>query len=247
MDGRMYGAKVDLNPMNVKTFYNKRANMFLQGKKSRNTTVLLGDNNAGYADKWDIDEKSFVLPQLNVNSQSHVLDIGCGVGRWGETLIPLCGEYVGVDFSQEMVRAARGKFNSSGNAKFLCSSFQELFTLEEFSGQKFDVVVITGVSMYINDFEIQTCFRDLASLLNPGAVVYLEESVGVKERLTLNNIWSESLADNYNAIYRTRQEYLELLHPLISACEIKREDYFSSLDKEDFAETSHWYILLCKE
>ena len=83
MSSRMYGTKVDLNPTDVRDFYNNRANMFLQGKKSRNTTVLLGDNKIGYADKWDIDEKNFVLPQLNVTPKTSVLDIGCGVGRWG--------------------------------------------------------------------------------------------------------------------------------------------------------------------
>ena len=247
MSSRMYGTKIDLNPTDVRDFYNNRANMFLQGKKSRNTTVLLGDNKIGYADKWDIDEKNFVLPQLNVTTKTSVLDIGCGVGRWGGTLVPLCNKYVGVDFSEEMVRAARISFGTSDNTKFLCSSFQDLFALEEIAGQKFDVVVIAGVSMYINDSELQMCFRNLASLLNPGAVIYIEESVGVKERLTLSNIWSESLSDNYNAIYRTRQEYLDLLQPLMSRNNIISEGYFASLDKKELSETSHWYILLRNE
>ena len=66
----MYGTKVDLNPTDVRDFYNNRANMFLQGKKSRNTTVLLGDNKIGYADKWDIDEKNFVLTPQTFGDES---------------------------------------------------------------------------------------------------------------------------------------------------------------------------------
>ena len=68
----MYGTKVDLNPTDVRDFYNNRATMFLQGKKSRNTTVLLGDNKIGYADKWDIDEKNFVLTPQTFGDESLV-------------------------------------------------------------------------------------------------------------------------------------------------------------------------------
>ena len=68
----MYGTKVDLNPTDVRDFYNNRATMFLQGKKSRNTTVLLVDNKIGYADKWDIDEKNFVLTPQTFGDESLV-------------------------------------------------------------------------------------------------------------------------------------------------------------------------------
>ena len=72
MSSRMYGTKVDLNPTDVRDFYNNRATMFLQGKKSRNTTVLLVDNKIGYADKWDIDEKNFVLTSQTFGDESLV-------------------------------------------------------------------------------------------------------------------------------------------------------------------------------
>ena len=100
--------------------------------------------------------------------------------------------------------------------------------------------------MYVNDSELEQCFEQLSSMLNDGAIIYIEESVGVKERLTLNHIWSENLGDNYDAIYRTREEYLELLKPLLSGNEMIEDNYFNKLDKKDMSETSHWYALIRK-
>jgi len=34
------------------------------------------------------------------------LDIGCGIGRWAENIIDHCGEYIGTDFSDEMIKQA---------------------------------------------------------------------------------------------------------------------------------------------
>lgn len=243
---RIYSKKVDLSAENIKEFYDKRAGKYMAGKNSRCTTVLLGDNHPEYAEAWNEFEKKSILPYLNVNNEHRILDIGCGVGRWAENLVPTCKEYVGTDFSCEMVKAASEYFKDLQKVHFVNSSFQDIFSNEYICSRRFDTVIIAGVSMYINDSELKECFEKLGELLNPGAVVYMEESVGVKERLTLNHIWSENLDDNYDAIYRTRNEYLDLIQPLLASTEILCEDYFNELDKKDMSETSHWYILLKK-
>ena len=106
--------------------------------------------------------------------------------------------------------------------------------------------IIAGVSMYINDAELRKCYDSLTDILNEGAIVYIEESIGVNERLTLDHIWSDSLKDNYDAIYRTRKEYLELMSGLTNRVQILKEGYFEQLDKKELSETSHWYIFLKK-
>lgn len=100
--------------------------------------------------------------------------------------------------------------------------------------------------MYINEDDLRKCYAQLRELLKDGGRLYMEESVGLKERLTLNHIWSENLGDNYDAIYRTREEYLELLSPLIQSTTVIRDEYMEELDKKDLKETSHWYIILEK-
>lgn len=221
--------------------------MYQKRDKSRNTSVLLGDGNPGYADKWNKFEKSKVLPILNVKETDCILDIGCGVGRWAESLVPKCQMYVGIDFSSEMIHVAQEHFYHVKNALFVNASFQEAFSKEAVTCRKYDTVIITGVSMYINDSELKVCYDRLKDLLSDDAIIYIEESVGVKERLTLQHIWSEGLQDNYDAVYRTKDEYMNLLDALLEGTEILSEGYFSQLDKEKMPETSHWHIIMKKK
>lgn len=145
-----------------------------------------------------------------------------------------------------MIRSAQERFKAYSNALFINSSFQDIFKSKKIIGKKFDTVIIAGVSMYINDVDLRKCYDSLADVLNEGAIVYIEESIGVNERLTLDHIWSDILKDNYDAIYRTRKEYLELMSGLTNRVQILKEGYFEQLDKKELSETSHWYIFLKK-
>lgn len=241
---RVYSEKIDVSGDSIREFYNKRAKAFDDGKKTANTTVLLGDNNPEYAEKWNEFEKKKILPSLKLDKSKKVLDIGCGVGRWAESVVNLCGEYVGVDFSEEMVKVVTKRFEKNNNTLFKRAAFIELFDDAEITGKKYDAVIIAGVSMLINEGILIQCYKKLPTILNSGAIVYIEESVGVGKRLTLNGIWSENLNSKYEAIYRTREEYQEIIAPLSSKANVLADDYFNVLDKKEFNDTSHWYTIL---
>ena len=247
MKNRIYNEKVDITNDNIKEFYDKRALKYRNGDKSQFTTVLLGDSNPEYAVAWDDYEKKNILPLLMVSSEKNVLDIGCGIGRWADTLIPICHKYVGTDFSNEMVKVARERFEHNNNCSFINVSFQSVFENDNITQNKYDVVIIAGVSMYLNENDLKECYRNLSKILNKDAIVYIEESVGINQRLTLNHIWSESLEDNYDAIYRTREEYISLMTSLIDECTILKDEYIDVLYKKETSETSHWYIVMKKK
>ena len=40
---------------------------------------------------------------LDIQSENSVLDIGCGVGRWGDEIVKILktGKYIGIDYSKE--------------------------------------------------------------------------------------------------------------------------------------------------
>lgn len=244
---RVYGQQIDLDSKKINDFFDKRAVDFMHNKRPCNTTVLLGDGNTDYADNWNQYEKTHILPLLDVKRNDCILDIGCGIGRWAEHLLPLCGEYLGTDISKEMVSAAAKLFCSKyKHAKFINAPFQEIFKNTEIKKKQFNIIIIAGVSMYLNDRELHSCYEHLCDYLAPSGTLYLEESVGIKERLTLNNIWSDNLNSHYWAIYRTVEEYLELLKPLTDCTTTIKCDYLHILDKKELQETSHWHIILRK-
>ena len=243
---RVYGKKIDINTQNTVSFYNQRAKT-IDNREQEYTTVLLGDQSPEYAVKWDMYEKDFIIPKLHLNRNKIVLDLGCGIGRWADSISGDCKEYIGVDFSGEMISIARQK-KRKGDCLFYNLSVLDALDDKRVIGRHYDIIIVTGVSMYINDDMLVECYRRLDKIVDKETIIYFEESVGKKERLTLNNIWSENLNDYYGAIYRTREEYLELIGKNITSVDYIEEGYMDVLDKKEQSETSHWYSLFrsCK-
>src|SRR5215213_241769 len=82
------------------------------------------------------EERSFdrVLPDVRGGS---VLDIGIGAGRTSAILAPHAGDYVGVDFSANMIKLAR---KLHPNLDFRVGDARHL---NAFHGETFDVVVFS--------------------------------------------------------------------------------------------------------
>lgn len=242
MKERIYGEKVNIDTVNTISFYNQRAKT-IKNREQEYTTVLLGDQDPEYAVKWDEYEKGFVLPKLMLNRNKVVLDLGCGMGRLADAVSDKVKEYYGVDFSSEMIAVAKQNVRNN-NCHFYTMSVVDALSDPKITARKYDLVLMAGVSMYINEDELKESYRLLRNLVNKDSLFYFEESVGKVERLTLNHIWSEDLQDYYGAIYRTREEYKSLIDEYINGVEYIEEGYMNFLDKEEQSETSHWYALL---
>lgn len=242
MAERVYGEKVNIDTVNTISFYNQRAKT-IKNREQEYTTVLLGDQDPEYAVKWDEYEKGFVLPKLMLNRNKVVLDLGCGMGRLADAVSDKVKEYYGVDFSSEMIAVAKQNVRNN-NCHFYTMYVVDALSDPKITARKYDLVLMAGVSMYINEDELKESYRLLRNLVNKDSLFYFEESVGKVERLTLNHIWSEDLQDYYGAIYRTREEYKSLIDEYINGVEYIEEGYMNFLDKEEQSETSHWYALL---
>lgn len=133
-----------------------------------------------------------------------VFDVGCGIGRWADNLRNEVKFYTGIDYIDGFIDAASQRFSQDKNVSFIRMSATDI-DMEKLSSI-YDVTIITGCLMYVND-------KDIPSLLNvindiTSDLIYIRESVCVeKERLTLNDFYSKDLKDYYSAIYRTQEEY----------------------------------------
>ena len=161
-------------------------------------------------------EKHKILPVLGIEKDMRVLDIGCGVGRWAESVLSHGGIYIGADYSESLLALAReacGAITDGGSRyDFICSSFQNLYENlpVECSAQGFDIIIVNGVMTYINDNELGKCLDNVDALLKTGGLFYGKEPVSYAERLTLNNVYSDELECDYSAIYRSVEEYEKL-------------------------------------
>lgn len=207
--GRIYNDKENIDTNGVKNFYEQRA----KNTKSLKAVLLnerLPSNAAVVRNKTEFENLKRYLGDKRYN----VLDIGCGMGRWAENLQDkYIISYDGIDFSQNFIKNAKEKFKDDKRISFYQMSATKLDN--EKLKNKYDLIIITGACMYINDEDLPMLFKNIDELLECGGILYLQESVSVlNERLTLKDFYSDELQCNYSAIYRTIDEYGAILESM---------------------------------
>lgn len=198
MQTRVYTDKINIDNNSTKEFWQKRANNI-----NNLQTVLLGSDNTGSEQNIRNENEKRIVEKIQ---NPGILDIGCGIGRWAENLQNKFEYYVGVDFSEGFINYASKKFTNFSNVKFYNNSILNLD--KDILTSRFNLIICTGVLMYINDENISNIFKAFRQV-SP-EYLYIQESISLmKGRLTLNKFESKDLKTDYSAIYRTKQEYEE--------------------------------------
>lgn len=242
---RVTGEKIDIDYEKTKKFYKNRAAKYKI--EHPYITVIYQDNHPEIAEARNRAETEKILPMLQLNSEVSVLDIGCGIGRWAEVLPDTVKSYFGCDFSPELIKIAKDR-NTRPQFRFMTLSAPDCAAYcaaNEIS--KFSRVIISGVMMYLNDRDVQKVFASLDALTEPNAIVYLREPMGIMDRLTLKDFYSEELQHDYNTIYRTRDEYREMLATYAPKFTIKAHGpMFEQAALNNRKETAQFYFILQK-
>lgn len=243
---RVYGDSIDINKNKVKSFWNERSNRYTEENPYQ--AVKCNDNNKDYVDILDKYEKDIILPKLDINKSSKVLDIGCGVGRLAEVIIPESNYYLGTDFAESLLKIAKKRISFVGDYDFEVCEFMQT-TESEYAKNKgpFNKVILAGVAMYINDKELECCFNNLLNIIDKKATIYISGPIATEERLTLEEFYSSALNSEYSVIYRTIDEYIDVFKVLIdNGFKIVEDKNFLS-DKKQYAETERHYFILERE
>lgn len=235
METRVYEKKIDINYQSTKSFWESRAD-----EKLTLTSVLLGaDKKAGAQEKRNFCETEIINSFLKTGSKYKILDIGCGIGRWADNLKDKIETYVGIDYARPFIEFASNRFLDNPNIKFKCSSASEV-DLNEI-GKDFNLVICTGVLMYINDTDLNKVFMMFKD--TESDYFYIQETISLLDtRLTLNNFESKELKTNYSAIYRTQDEYEDYFQK--HGLEILSTDLFLNDETGGRKETNARYWLL---
>jgi SAM-dependent methyltransferase len=241
--GRIYEDKAGIDSEKVKSFWNNNAK-----KDSSLKSVLLGyDFGENSADLHNRKESKIVLDFIG-NDKKSILDIGSGIGRWAYNLKPIIKSYDGIDFSEEFVKAANNNFNDFSEINFSCMSATEIDTAKLL--EKYDVVIATEVSMYINDDELHKLYGYINTFTRKGSLLYIQDTTSLLEtRLTLKDFDSKELKTKYNAIYRTKSEYEALFCTYLPEFKLKENGTELLLDENSGAreETNARYWCFQKE
>lgn len=183
-------------------------------------------------------------------SVSNFLDLGCGDGALGWTILSKCPKARGVflDFSETMIAAARKKApKGSGNLAFVLEDYGKSGWVRSVGPYgKFDLIV-SGLSIHHQtDRKKKEIYRQIFGLLRPGGLfLNMEHVTSRTERL--KKVFEEYFIDSLYARFRrlnkkiTRRQVGEnfyhnklrdsnILAPVEKQCQWLREIGFSDAD-----------------
>jgi cyclopropane fatty-acyl-phospholipid synthase-like methyltransferase len=206
---RIFSDQKNANPpridrTKVGDFFVERARRIEQVGPVR--AVIYQDKHADLAERRDAAEKACLLPLLHLNGSQRVLDVGCGTGRWADSLLGQCSAYHGLDFCGDLVDYAKARFGMDSTCRFSVASVDDFSLASLGERQPFDRALCAGVLIYLNDDELLRALRCVADALAPAGRAVFREPVAQGQRLTIKDHFSEELEQDYHAIYRTEDE-----------------------------------------
>ena len=247
MDKEGYRVKHSIELINytdTKEFFKNRAGKFKENNPY--SVTMYQDNNPNLVIERNKYETEKLLPLLSLSAKSKVLDIACGIGRWSDAIKENITEYCGVDFSEELISIAKDR-NCCQNRDFLVGSASNLEeVLKQENKGKYNRILLMGILMYLNEEDVEETLRQVERVSESESIVCIREPIGITERLTLKNFYSNELEDNYNAIYRTREEFMRFFekHLIGKGFHIAQEGFMFSEDAlNNRKETAQYYFI----
>jgi|SRR5690554_574224 len=205
--GRISGQRIEIDYDATKKFFEGRCNKTYASTLS---TTMYQDDNPALVEQRDQTEKHIISQKINRSSILKVFDVGCGIGRWGWFWATdnSAVQYQGIDFSQGLIDTAISEAERRGmtGLQFQQMSAVAIEPAKLAVKPPYDLTIISGLLIYLNDSDCLKMLQQIADFTAPGGQIYIREPVSVDQRLTLNQFFSEELADDYSAIYRNVAE-----------------------------------------
>lgn len=241
---RILNKKVALDKNSLLNFFDSRA--YKYDAQHPYVSILYQDNNKDLATHRDHYEKNKIVPLLRLNGEQRLLDVGCGIGRWADATIHNLSFYLGLDFSANLIKRCRERFKDEEKASFIVMDAKNISqnSLKEY--ELFNRIIISGILIYMNDLEVAQALTGIIKLCTKNCVIYIREPLANKERLTLNEFWSDELDCSYSAIYRTIDEINFLVIKIFSVAGFRVEPFkalYPDQSMNNRSETSQFFTL----
>ena len=157
---------------------------FFKGRFNVSDNYLASRYSINDRDDFDIN-----LISNYINSNSKIIDLGCGTGVLEKKLHTQVKSILGVDKFQEFIDRAF----KSNNIQYLVSSLTEL-SIDD----KFDLILLFGVSMYLSDEEFDIVLDKIISLMHKESILIIKNQWGIKDDVIINK-YSDNLKSMYYA------------------------------------------------
>jgi SAM-dependent methyltransferase len=183
---------MQLDYQEIKKFWRSRAKIAAQGGRK---AVNLGTTPLQHQKQLQI-----LLKHIGPTDRRFV-ELGCGTGRITLFLAPWAEEIVAVDFCKPILNVLRQELlrKKIKNVKTFCANAYDKLPV---AYGRYDVVLIFGIILHLNDPEWIRTILNAKRLLKPSGKIMVRESVGLPRHFEVDK-YSKELRAYYKAIYRT--------------------------------------------
>lgn len=208
---------------------NSTVDEFYKNRKSNKDKVLAVRLHEDERLKYDLE-----LISNYIDDEKKILDLGCGTGVIVNEIADNCKEIHAVDkydfFVKECIESPKVKTYVSDIIDFYVE-------------EKFDIIIIFGVMIYITGDDIATVYRNCMDMLNVNGKLIIRNQFGVLDDVLIDK-FSEELNFNYFAEYRTKERETKILKN-IGFNDVEVIDiYPKEMNKWD---NTHNYALICSK
>lgn len=137
---------------------------------------------------WNQDFISLMAKRWGLNKIKSVLDVGCGVGHWGQMLFPHFAQEAilkGIDPEHKWIEEAKERTIKKGiqaQAEYLLGTAEKI----PFPDNTFEMVTCQTVLIHVGNIEI--AIKEMLRVLKPGGLIVVSEPNNLIHNLIFNNL-----------------------------------------------------------
>lgn len=190
-------------------------------------------------------EQEKIMPLLPLTPETHILDLGAGVGQWTFRFAPLVKRVTAVEYMDSLAEIGRHEAIKRKliNVEFITSSAENYQ-----STQQFDVIFISGLFVYLNPEQAQLLMQNITQYLKPNGLILVRDGTSIlTDAHHINNKYSTILHEQYSAFYRTRDQYVSLFSNSNFILKQDGQVFEEGCALNKFPETRLWYYIFHKK
>ena len=113
----------------------------------------------------------FLQDSVGIRKEDVVLEIGCGIGRVGKVVAPLCRKWIGCDVASNMLALAAERLKDLSNVELV-----EVpgYNLSGIADASVDVVYCTVVFMHLESWDRYNYISEAFRVLRPRGRIYVD-------------------------------------------------------------------------
>jgi ubiquinone/menaquinone biosynthesis C-methylase UbiE len=143
----------------------------LSGTEAQAKLHVIGSEREEDFDATGEQTRQILESTVGIRPDDVMLEIGCGVGRVGRVLAPLCRQWIGCDVSSNMIEHTRRRLQAFPNVKLIEISGYDLQPVPD---RSVDVVYCTVVFMHLDEWDRYTYVLEAKRVLKPGGRIYID-------------------------------------------------------------------------